>query len=129
MNEQNNTQDFFASEMLADLKAEKERVYNILEMKEKQQFKDRVISLVIILLVVASFLLYMFQYDYVSYETNEADGMYALIDSEGNVIAADLDQEILDKLMEAENGYGEENERQSSEAQVAEQQQTASSGS
>lgn len=128
MSEHTNTQDFFASEMLADLKAEKERVYNILEMKEKQQFKDRVISLVIILLIVASFLLYMFQYDYVSYETNEADGMYALIDSAGNVIAADLDQEILDKLMEAENGYGEKNESPSSETQV-EKQQTASSGS
>lgn len=54
------------------------------------------------------------QYDYVA--TIEQTGVYTLIDSEGNVISADLDAEQIQKIMEVMNdGKDENNEEQTEE--------------
>lgn len=105
--------DFLATEMLSELKAENERKDRQLARKDKHSFIERCIYIATIIIIVGFFLLYIYQYDYVSYETNEADGVYALIDSEGNVIASDLDEEALQRLMEGTDGYSTENNSQS----------------
>jgi hypothetical protein len=59
--------------------------------------------------IVAAFLLYLNQYDFTSTETvtYEASGIYALIDSDGNIIAEDVSQEDWQKFIEWWAVYGE----------------------
>ena len=96
--------DFIVSELLSELKSENER-------KDQQiQGLHKVIATVVagalcaILLVVAGFLWYLNQYDFSSTETitdtvtNTAEGVYAVIDSEGNVISSDLTAEEIERL-------------------------------
>lgn len=59
------------------------------------------------LVTIAGFLLYLNQYDYTSTQSYEANGIYALIDSEGNMIAQDISQETWDKFTEWWKVYGE----------------------
>ena len=95
-------EDFIVSELLSELKAENER-------KSKQitsLYKVLVFAFLINLLVVAGFLWYLNQYDFSSTETvtetitNTAEGIYAVIDSEGNVISSDLTAEEIQNLLE-----------------------------
>ena len=71
------------------------------------------------LLVVGVFLWYLNQYDFVSESTittttnNDSTGVYSLIDSEGNVVASDLTDDEINKLMEAYYGKSASNENDS----------------
>lgn len=86
--------DFLASEMLSELKATSKR-------------KDFIIiaELVLILAVIGGFLFYLLQYDFcstVTETTNKtANGVYALVDSEGNVVSSDLSEDMIKAILES----------------------------
>ncbi|MGN1230055.1 MAG: hypothetical protein ACI4T5_10450 [Prevotella sp.] len=104
--EQDQGQDFIVSMLLAELKSENDRKGRLIQGLVK------VICgcLIAILATVGGFLWYLNQYDFSSTETitTTATGVYALIDSEGNVIAQDLSPEEIEAMMEVLNGYSEE---------------------
>ena len=96
-------EDFIVSELISELKSENQRKDKLIQ----RLCCVVVAALVAILLVVAGFLWYLNQYDFTSYETSMAEGVYALIDSEGNVISADLSPEDIDLLLEGVMADGE----------------------
>lgn len=67
--------------------------------------------LILLALTIAAFLLYMNQYDYST--TIEATGLYALVDSNGNIIAQDVTQEELSAFKEwwEVNGQNQSNKK------------------
>lgn len=104
--ENNTGVDFLASEMLSELKLQNKR-------------KDRLILslLAALVLVVVAFLLYLNQYDFSSSTTQEATGVYALIDSQGNMITADkvTDEQLNAFIEEVANGHGAGNDGETSD--------------
>lgn len=98
--------DYFATEILRELKLENERKERIIKSLIKVVVGTVAVALVGIAAVTGGFLLYLNQYDFSSTSAtyNDADGVYTLVDSEGNVISADLTPEELEMIM---NGYGE----------------------
>lgn len=96
MNEQQN--DFIATELLGELKEENTRKDKLIGKLIRTIVLILSASLIVIAAVVAGFLLYLNQYDFSSTVTQEAEGVYAIVDSEGNVISSDLTQEQLDQL-------------------------------
>ena len=68
-------------------------------------------SVIAILALVAGFLLYLNQYDYADIDTTNATGVYAVVDSSGNVIASDLTSDEINQILEviAANGTNYEN--------------------
>lgn len=65
-----------------------------------------------ILLVIGGFIWMWFQYDYTS--TEEYSGVYVLRDSEGNVIATDIQPDDMIKILEVlKNSKSTDNENQS----------------
>ena len=109
-----NTNDFVATELLRELKSE--NVRKDAQVKRLQGILLAVIltALFSVLATVGVFIWYLNQYDFsgVTTTTNEystvqtAEGVYAVIDSEGNVIGYDLSSEELQTLMETLS-YGE----------------------
>lgn len=80
------------------------------EMKNQQKrtFLALFVSMVLNVLIVALFIWYLYQYDYVS--TVEQTGVYTLVDSTGNVISSDISAEQIIDIMEIiENGNSESN--------------------
>ena len=59
------------------------------------------------IIIVAAFLLYLYQYDFTS--TIEQTGIYTIVDSNGNVISSDIDQEQLKQILEIINGENKNN--------------------
>lgn len=59
--------------------------------------------IVLVILIVAGFLFYIGQMKNSSYENVDTTGVYNLVDSEGNVIATDLTQEDIEKIVELLN--------------------------
>lgn len=59
--------------------------------------------IILVILIVAGFLFYIGQMKNSSYENVDATGVYNLVDSEGNVIATDLTQEDIEKIVELLN--------------------------
>lgn len=101
--------DFIVSELLAELKQENERKSKLLKQKEKHFFIYVVVSIIILLITVLAGIWYLNQYDFTSEQT--VSGVYALVDSEGNVIAEDITPEEYDQLMEViANGEGNNQE-------------------
>lgn len=65
--------------------------------------------LIALMLTIAGFLFYLYQYDYVSSYEYSATGVNAIIDNEGNVIAQDIpDDKLLQVLEILNNGNGKE---------------------
>lgn len=94
--------DFIATEMLAEIK-----------QSSKRWFRVAIVLAIAWFLTIGAFLWYLNQYDFsgtttTSYETvQDANGLYAIIDSDGNVIASDIpDEELGDYL----NGICESSE-------------------
>lgn len=58
---------------------------------------------VAIVLVVSGFLIYLYQYDFSG--NVEQTGIYTLVDSQGNVISSDIDQDQLKEILSVLNGY------------------------
>lgn len=99
-------EDFIVSELLSELKAENNRKDKQIQSLYKSIATITAVALCTVLLVVAGFLWYLNQYDFSATETvtetitNTAEGVYAIIDSEGNVISSDLTAEEIQTLME-----------------------------
>lgn len=99
--------DFIVSELISELKSGNER-------KDRQiQGLHRVIAtitaaaMVVVLLIVTAFLWYLNQYDFSSTITESvtAEGVYAIVDSEGNVIGSDFTAEEIQSLLEGVLGF------------------------
>lgn len=110
--------DFLATELLKELKAANERKDERIVRMTQNYTRTVYGFLVVIFGIVAAFLLYLNQYDFSSTITTtmEAQGVYALIDSEGNVIAQDFTPDELERILEVlnNNGNGKEDSSQDS---------------
>lgn len=95
-------QDFIVSELLSELKAENERKERQIHRLNKTLVCTVLASLFAVLLVVAGFLWYLNQYDFsaTTTETITAEGVYTIVDSEGNVIGSDFTAEEIEGLLE-----------------------------
>lgn len=96
--------DFIVSELLSELKAENARKDQQIRQLNKTLICTVVAALLAILLVVAGFLWYLNQYDFSATTTetitNSAEGVYAIIDSDGNVIGSDFTAEEIESFLE-----------------------------
>lgn len=95
--------DFIVSELLSELKAENGRKDKQIQSLHRAIATITAVALCTILLVVAGFLWYLNQYDFSATETVTetitAEGVYAIVDSAGNVISSDLTAEEIQALM------------------------------
>lgn len=94
-------EDFIVSELLSELKAENSRKDRQIQSLHKAIATITAVALCTVLLVVAGFLWYLNQYDFsaTTTETITAEGVYAIVDSEGNVIGSDFTAEEIQGLL------------------------------
>ena len=109
MENETNHKDFLATELLHELKLENERKDHQLSNLQKTLTKVIIGAMCTILLIIGGFIWYLNQYDFVS--SSVATGVYAVIDSDGNVIANDLTAEDIQHCLEVvhNNGSCDEN--------------------
>lgn len=98
--------DFLATELLHELKLENERKDRQLGNLHKILVSIVVGALCAILMVVGGFIWYLNQYDFESTSTQLATGVYAVVDSDGNVIANDLTPEDIQHCLEVIESHG-----------------------
>ena len=106
-------QDFIATELLRELKLENERKSAQLKKLNNILFAVIITAFACLLILVGVFVWYLNQYDFVSEAVSEystvqtAEGVYAIIDSAGNVVGHDLTPDQLETVMgELNNGEG-----------------------
>lgn len=95
-------QDFVATELLSELKRENERKDTQVKRLQLALVTVVLTAFLTLLSLVGVFIWYLNQYDFSSeYSTVQtAEGVYAVIDSEGNVIGQDLSTPQLNELLE-----------------------------
>ena len=105
--------DFIATELLRELKLENERKSAQIKKLNNTLVAVILVAFICLLITVGIFIWYLNQFDVVSEAISEystvqtAEGMYAIIDSAGNVVGHDLTPEQLETLMgELTNGEG-----------------------
>ena len=105
-------QDFIVSELLSDLKSENERKDRQINRLNKTLTIALIAAMLAVLLVVAGFLWYLNQYVFTSSttETITAEGVYTIVDSNGNVIGSDFTAEEIQSFLEGVTTDGEGNE-------------------
>lgn len=91
-------QDFIATELLSELRLENDRKSKLIIQKDKTIKFIITLFLIVILSIVGVFIWYLNQYDFTSEQT--VSGVYALVDSDGNVVAQDITPEEYKKIME-----------------------------
>lgn len=95
--------DFIATELLKELKEENCRKDAQIKSLHKVIWRLAIGALLAVLLIVGGFLLYLNQYDFSSTSSLQiektAEGVYAVIDSDGNVIGQDLTPEELEEFL------------------------------
>ena len=98
--------DFLATELLHELKLESERKDRQLSNLHKILTGTIIGALCAILMVIGGFIWYLNQYDFegTTTTTTSATGVYAVVDSEGNVIANDLTPEEIQSIMKVLRG-------------------------
>lgn len=110
--------DLIVSELLSELKAENGRKDKQIQGMYKTVATTVIVALCAILLVVAGFLWYLNQYDFVSTTTesitNSAEGVYAIIDSDGNVIGSDFTAEEIQQFLEGVKNNGDSDNHKNS---------------
>lgn len=100
----------FSYDLLSDARDDKERWFKAFIT----MVKVNSIELLAIVVVVIAFLLYLNQYDFTS--SIEQNGVYTLIDSEGNVISSDIKPEQINEIMEIiNNGKNKDDTEQNKE--------------
>lgn len=99
--------DFIVSELLSELKAENGRKDKQLQNLHRAIIAITAAALCVVLLVVAGFLWYLNQYDFsaTTTETITAEGVYTIVDSDGNVIGSDFTAEEIQGLLEGVLAY------------------------
>lgn len=97
----NESTDFIATELLKELKESNARKDAMIVQQNKNLVRVICGFLCVIVMIVAGFLWYLNQYDFTSTTTttNSAEGVYAIVDSEGNVITSDLTPEDLERIL------------------------------
>ena len=86
------------------------------ELKEQNRRLSEVLKVSIkafcftVALIVAGFLIYLYQYDFSG--NVEQTGVYTLVDSQGNVISSDIDQEQLKEILNILNGDNKSNQKE-----------------
>jgi ATP-dependent Zn protease len=106
--------DFIATELLRELKESNARKDARIMQLQRHFFVALISCLASILMVVGICFWYLNQYDFTggNTETTSATGVYALIDSEGNVIGTDLTPEEVEGIVNGnsnENNYNVQN--------------------
>ena len=91
-------QDFIATELLSELRLENDRKSKLIIQKDKTIKFIITLFLIVILSIVGVFIWYLNQYDFTSEQT--VSGVYALVDSDGDVVAQDITPEEYKKIME-----------------------------
>lgn len=91
-------QDFIATELLSELRLENDKKSKLIIQKDKTIKFIITLFLIVILSIVGVFIWYLNQYDFTSEQT--VSGVYALVDSDGNVVAQDITPEEYKKIME-----------------------------
>lgn len=81
------------------MKREHSDLFNIIKLLKSVIFG----FIILIIVIIDGFIYYINQLDESSYSTIEANGVYNLVDSSGNVIATDLTSDDIQKLMEILN--------------------------
>lgn len=103
--------DFIVSELLSELKAENEHKERQIRRLNTTLAVTITAAMLGVLLVVAGFLWYLNQYDFSATTTetitNTAEGVYAIMDSDGNVVGTDLTADEIQGLLEGVNADGE----------------------
>lgn len=103
-------ENVFAYDLLSDARVDKERWFKAFVTMVKVNFAE----LLAIVIVVLAFVWYLNQYDFTS--SIEQNGVYTLIDSEGNVISSDITPEQINEIMEIiNNGKNKDNTEQNKE--------------
>lgn len=104
--------DFIVSELLSELKSENNRKDKQIQGLHRVVATITAVALLAVLLVVAGFLWYLNQYDFsaTTTETITAEGVYAIVDSSGNVIGSDFTAEEIQSFLEGVVADGESNE-------------------
>ena len=94
--------DFVATELLSELKRENERKDRQVKRLQLALVTVVLTAFVTLLSLVGAFIWYLNQYDFSNeYSTVQtAEGVYAVIDSAGNVIGQDLSTAQLNSLLE-----------------------------
>lgn len=82
------------------------------ELKRQNQGLRRIIVGLMFLVgfVIGCFLFYLYQYDFKG--TIEQNGIYTLVDSDGNVIGSDITPEQMEDILKIINGKSEDNQEQ-----------------
>lgn len=89
-NTDNEEKEVFVLELLSEIKEQSLR-----------WFRAFLIMVAVEVLTIAGFIWYLNQYDFES--SIEQNGVYTLIDSQGNVISSDITPEQIEKIMEIVN--------------------------
>ena len=96
--------DLIVSELLSELKNENERKDTQIHSLHRVLIIVVSAAFLVALLITAGFLIYLNQYDFSSTTAesiaNSAEGVYAIIDSDGNVISSDLTAEEIEALLQ-----------------------------
>ena len=105
--EQNQGQDFIVTALLKELKSENDHKAKTI----KSLLKVICGCILSILITVGGFLWYLYQYDYCgeSISTINAEGVYTLVDSEGNVIVQDLSLEEIQEVLNGTHNKDDKN--------------------
>lgn len=101
--------DFLATELLHELKLENERKDQQLSNLHKILTGVVLGALCAVLMIIGVFIWYLNQYDYESDSMQIASGVYAVVDSDGNVIANDLTPEDIQRCLEVMAANGSSN--------------------
>ena len=100
----------FSYELLSDARDNNERWFKAFIA----MVKVNVAELLAIVIVVLAFVWYLNQYDFTS--SIDQNGVYTLIDSEGNVISSDITPEQINEIMKIINdGKNKDNTEQNKE--------------
>lgn len=94
-----NEKEVFVLELLSEIKEQSRR-----------WFRAFLIMVAVEVLTIAGFIWYPNQYDFES--SIEQNGVYTLIDSEGNVISSDITPEQIEKIMEIVNDGKNQNDKE-----------------
>lgn len=109
-------QDFIVSELISELKTENTRKSAQLKRLQTLLLVTALAAIIGIFATAGMFVYYLNQYDFTStteYITEQtAEGVYAIIDSEGNVVGHDLTLAQLTQLVDS-IAYGESNSNES----------------
>lgn len=98
-------EDFIASELLKELKEGNARKDEQIQSLHRMVVAIILSAMLLVLATIGGFLWYLNQYDFVSTDsiTYDASGVYAIVDSDGNVISQDFTSDEITTMLEALN--------------------------